>query len=650
MLMFFGPLAVLGSPDESSHIGHPVLLHPSYDGASDFSAANNSGPSTSSDVVSSGPAEDGTLTLAGRGSRLLPDATTDVWAHDGFGYIGTFNSPCGDGTGANGSGIRIFDVSDVLDELDDDDDGSLPVNAPEVGFIPSPAGSRSNDVKVAGMSSGDILVHSNESCGGGPGGFEIYNVDDPTNPMFLASVRIDELNPISDALFGGITDVGVHNLFLFTQDGDDDDDDDGRDYVAAVAESAFDTYRVYDITDPGNPTMVAAWGAEEVFDPGVGDETADVGRVLDAALWLLGGFGASQNRFLHDITITPEGTHAFLANWDAGLILLDQSDITDPQLVSVALDPTSEDGEVKSHAVWFTEPPDDDDDDDPWVVIEGEEDFAPFEIQFTIDTGPNAGSYPAAEGAFTIPIASLPGQQMSGPTTYVGLACNSSPPVPAAGGSGQVALIQRGACRFDEKATNAINAGYDAMVVFNDAARGDALVTMGGDSRNIPGVFVGHSTGLTLMNVADAGQLIIGAAGETATASAIPNGWSGFRIWDYADPNNPVLASTFNTVCSANPIDPICDPNGTYSAHNVIVEDDLAYISWYWDGVLVLDISDPYNPVEEARFSDDSAAFQAQNGGPQDVWGIYKVPDEDGIYASDRNGGLYVLQLGDNDD
>ncbi|MFQ5433278.1 MAG: hypothetical protein ACE5FD_00210 [Anaerolineae bacterium] len=71
--------------------------------------------------MSSGPAEDGTLTLAGRGSRLLPDATTDVWAHDGFGYIGTFNSPCGDGTGANGSGIRIFDVSDVLDELDDDE-------------------------------------------------------------------------------------------------------------------------------------------------------------------------------------------------------------------------------------------------------------------------------------------------------------------------------------------------------------------------------------------------------------------------------------------------------------------------------------------------------------------------------------------------
>ena len=54
-----------------------------------------------------------------------------------------------------------------------------------------------------------------------------------------------------------------------------------------------------------------------MFDPGVGDETVDVGRVLAAALDLLSGFGASQNKFLHDVTITDDGTTAYLANWDA---------------------------------------------------------------------------------------------------------------------------------------------------------------------------------------------------------------------------------------------------------------------------------------------------------------------------------------------
>ena len=70
----------------------------------------------------------------------------------------------------------------------------------------------------------------------------------------------------------------------------------------------------------------------------------------------------------------------------------------------------------------------------------------------------------------------------------------------------------------------------------------------------------------------------------------------------------------------------------------------MAYISWYSDGVLVLDITDPNNPVEVARYAPGSPEFVAQNGGAQDVWGIYKIQEEPWIYASDRNGGLYVLK------
>jgi len=211
-------------------------------------------------------------------------------------------------------------------------------------------------------------------------------------------------------------------------------------------------------------------------------------------------------------------------------------------------------------------------------------------------------------------------------------------------------LIQRGACRFDLKATNAIDAGYSGMVVFNDAARGDALATMGGDPRGIPGIFVGHSTGLGIAGVASARDLVIGAAGADVTAAVVPNGWSGLRIWDYSDPANPILASTFNTVCSADPVDPICAPGGTYSVHNVIVEDGKAYVSWYSDGMLVIDISDPYNPVEIARFLDAST-----NGGlPNDFWGVYKVRGEDEVFGSDRSGGLYIFEdeiddVGDDD-
>jgi hypothetical protein len=159
--------------------------------------------------------------------------------------------------------------------------------------------------------------------------------------------------------------------------------------------------------------------------------------------------------------------------------------------------------------------------------------------------------------------------------------------------AGDIAVVRRGACEFDEKAQTVAAAGAAAVVIANN---------------------------------------------QPSTP------WSGMRIWDYSDPSNPVLASTFNTACSAS-LAPggACDPAGTYSAHNVIVETlgnkVLAYISWYSDGVLILDISDPYNPVEVARYVGSTEA-----GDPNDFWGIYKEPNSPWIYGGDRNGGLYILK------
>lgn len=620
---------VTDGPDDHGH----VSLAP----AGDLSDPLEAHDATTSDVVSSGPSTKKikNLALVGRGERLLAGATTDVWAHDGFAYLGTFNNPCGTGAGyvagvgavelqpgPNSPGIPVFDVAN-------------PTNPTYVGNIPSVAGSRINDVKVASMNQGDILVHSNEPCAGGPGGFEVYNVDDPTNPVHLARVQTDDINAFLRTNFDFV-DFGVHNLYLFTRD--------GRDYAAAQVEGLLGSFQVFDISDPADPELVTWFGAEYLLDPTIDwATTTDFPKILEANDYLLSGFGASANRFLHDHWISPDGTHAFLANWDAGLLLVDLGDLdgTAATLISQALDPTSEDGEVNSHSVWPSK--------DGTVVIEGEEDFNPFETIFSITSGPDAGSYSAVEGVITVPIASLDPPTMAGPTTYVGLACPGGDAVPAAPTADAIALIQRGVCSFTEKIDNAEAAGYSGVVVFNSAVGGDALVVMGGVAVNLPGVFVGRSTGLTIAGVANDFELTIGAPGESIDVSVVPNGWSGFRIWDYSDPANPILASTFNTVCSADPVDPSCDPAGTYSSHNVIVESlggrVKAYISWYSDGMLVLDITDPYHPVEVARYFDNSPEFLASNGGePHDFWGVYKEPNKPWIYGSDRNGGLYIFQ------
>ncbi|MDX1606749.1 MAG: hypothetical protein R3202_11190, partial [Candidatus Competibacterales bacterium] len=337
---------------------------PDHEVDGSFDRADPSAPlverdATTDNVISSAPFAQiqKNLAVAGRGFRNDGDATTDVWAHDGYAYTGTFNSPCG---GDPEAGIWVWDVHNK--------------NLPQfVGVIPSPDGSRTNDVRVATMNAGDILVHSNESCAGGPGGFEVYDVADPANPVHLASVQTDDVNALLRDNFGFV-DFGVHNLFLFTQG--------ANDYVAATVESEFGNFQIFDITDPANPTLVGFWGAEQLADYDGGTLAGadidwvsldDFGIILEADAYLFSGFGASANKFLHDVTISADGTQAYLANWDAGLVLLDISDPADPQVVSVAIDPVngSLDGEVNSHSVWPSE--------DGTIVVEGEEDFSAWE-------------------------------------------------------------------------------------------------------------------------------------------------------------------------------------------------------------------------------------------------------------------------------
>jgi hypothetical protein len=591
--------------------------------------------------VSEGPAAKVTknLAVAGRGERLVGNATTDVWAHEGYAYIGTYNDPCGTGENFRSDAGPVTLVDDVSAPGVPIFDVENPNKPRYVGNLPSVEGSRINDVKVARMNSGDILVHSNERCtAAGPGGFEVYDVSDPRNPEHLASVRVDDANQVLRSI--GVVDLGVHNLFLFTQ-GD-------RDFVAMQTHAEFGGFQIYELTDPTDPQFVSAWGAEYLCEGAFCSDDphaeTDFDTILDVIFdWMRTGYGTSQNKYLHDVTVSDDGTLAYLSHWDAGLVLLDISDPADPQVVSVAIDPDhgSLDGEVNSHAAWPTA--------DGSVVVETEEDFDAWEplrplanvtfgdwatnaipgvgtsttagdafeanqtgnvVSLTADaitvlSGPLAGEvFPAVEFAGSQP--KLRDDAIEAEAVWAGRACNTDlfadpsidtlgivDPLPDL--EDKIAVVRRGACSFASKLHAVQAAGAVAIVVAN--------------------------------NLTDSTP------------------WGGVRIWDYSDPENPVLASTFDTVCSAasEPI-PGCDPNGTYSVHNVIVEGNLAYFSWYSDGVLIVDISDPYNPVEVARYHEAGPEFEERNAGIQDVWGIYKEPGEPWIYASDRNGGLYVLK------
>jgi hypothetical protein len=104
------------------------------------------------------------------------------------------------------------------------------------------------------------------------------------------------------------------------------------------------------------------------------------------------------------------------------------------------------------------------------------------------------------------------------------------------------------------------------------------------------------------------------------------------KMWDIRDMNN---------------IDQVGEYLGVNSiAHNTHIMGDFAYISHYTAGVTVVDISDPTNLVEVARY--DTYPLN-DNPGFQGCWGAFPFTQNGMVFASDLEGYLTVLQFTETD-
>lgn len=108
---------------------------------------------------------------------------------------------------------------------------------------------------------------------------------------------------------------------------------------------------------------------------------------------------------------------------------------------------------------------------------------------------------------------------------YVGRACDVDPPIPAGSLTGKVALIERGTCTFREKAENAISAGAEAVVVYN----------------NGPGIFAG-----TLTPPLDVDVPVVGISQADGwfikSLSPVNMTWTDI-VGDFPTPNGGLISS-----------------------------------------------------------------------------------------------------------
>lgn len=568
---------------------------------------------------------------------------TDVWSHNGYAYIGTFQNP--DCTNA---GVFIVDIEQAIAGYPATEGGL-------VAEINSAPNTRINDVKVHRVGDTDVLITTQEPCGSaipgwsqadsnknpngqgpssqlGQGGISLYDVTDPANPKALKKNFLE---------FGG-----VHNTFAW--------DYNGSSYLIGTA-NTFDFYDTFfvDISKPQSPVLLTTTGALDWIPQGLKLDQLET--------------GTSGGIFNHDVWVeTIDGTPtAVVSYWDVGFVTLDVTDPSNPIFLGDSTYPNPEPivgqpYEGNAHAAVFGGNGD--------YIFAGDEDFSDSTFGISYD----GAEYAAAEAAFGPDSGLLDGEVYW--TGGEGCTAAEVAPPPA-GAINPIALIQRGSCFFQDKAESAYAQGYAGYIVANDAARGDSLINMGarddGPYPMIPGLFVGYSTG----------EVMKAVPGLSASASTIFDGWGYFHVLnntgsDITVPSKGRMNPDTMTVPQLHelgyyaPAETVeapaagAPPVGDLTMHNIeadpltqdIVPSYYAgprmFVSWYALGMRAIEYRPGHfhdNSNGEGSYSQnvhEVGRFIAEDG--SNFWGVHVDEMEDGsqiILASDRNTGLWIFSF-----
>lgn len=594
---------------------------------------------------------------------------TDVWAHEGFAYVGSFQDP-----DCSNDGVYIADIRD-------------PQQPEYLGQIHSAPGTRVNDVKVTDVGDRDILIFSHEVCGTdvalssasqmgrdrsevitddgvvgqGSDGISLYDVTKPHAPRKLVK---------------GFLETEVHNTYPWTTD-------EGT-YLLVVDDFNVDDTWIVDISNPDDPELLTKTGLGTWLAAGEFDE-------LTSELFL----GTFAFPLLHDVWVefneTEDRWEAVLSYWDAGFIKLDVSDPANPMFLDdsdyLQQDPVLAEEraafggrpEGNAHAAVFGG-------EDNEFIFGGDEDFDATAL--TITQGDVAAV--ANDGSDTPPV---PDGGLSGPLTYVGEACSS---LTATDDPTAIALVERGSCTFTAKAGNVSDAGYAAGILFNSAPNGcsgSISMLVEGD---IPFVSVTRAEGFAFMGLSCADEDPVPPIGSTfdpVTVSTSFVGWGYF--WALNNQTGtmevsgtpyggegPTVADPMGTVGYYAP-EEIADPAlasgaGDLTMHNLetdIRNRERTFISWYSLGMRVVEFRDGHfhdNSEGEGSYSWnihevgrwiagdaetpesqlELAPFAAQHGldvedlTGSNFWGVTQaeIDGERYILGSDRNTGLWIFE------
>ncbi|MTB51047.1 choice-of-anchor B family protein [Lewinella sp. W8] len=150
---------------------------------------------------------------------------------------------------------------------------------------------------------------------------------------------------------------------------------------------------------------------------------------------------------------------------------------------------------------------------------------------------------------------------------------------------------------------------------------------------------------LAIYNISDLDNIT--EAGTTLTPFTFThNAWTtadGLSVFTTdEEPNAPVAAYDISDPSDIKLIDeyrPLATLNRGVIPHNVHVLDEYLVISYYTDGVIIVDASEPDNLIEVGQYD----TWDGPDGDFNGCWGAYPFLPSGLVLGSDRQTGLYVL-------
>lgn len=592
----------------------------------------------------------GELEVSGEFGDVVPGQIADHAVHKGFAYLNSWDEPS-----CTRGGTYIADIND-------------PANPVEIGFIPAQPGYYHGEgAHVVPIDTpaftGDLLAVNDEACSNDDtrpddvpttaGGFDLYDVSDPANPVTLVQNAGDKTpdgslveDPDPDRLPNS-----YHSVFVW-QDGP-------RAFLVASDNIEFADVDIWDITDPRNPEFVNDF---DLFN------LPEFNQIVSEA--------ANGNLiFHHDVVVKPIGgqMRMMVAYWDGGYVQLDVTNPANPTYITdtnfdepdplLGFDPP----EGNAHQGEYSH--------DNQFLLAADEDFSPDRVdEVEITTGPNAGTFAGNSIGGAAPIDTLLDGVFNGPTVYGGYGCDASAAIPLRDTSGlpplepgeeAIVVLQRGpgadpvtgdpddpegpeeACFPGEKAENGINAGYDAVLLVNHH-RGEAAGVFCGSgdfpaSPPIVAVCTTHEAYHHIFGTAPttdipydpADEPDIGDLGEKVRSEASFDGWGYAHLYDTA------TSEELDAFAIPEALDDrFASGFGDLSIHEFATDptENLAYSSYYSGGMRVLQYGRDIGLRQTGAYIDDEGS---------NFWGVEQFTTPQGerlIAGSDRDFGLQIFR------